>query len=139
MNATTRRCPRCETVKPRGDFARTASRADGLAVWCRRCNADAQRERVRRDPVAHARRRQTSDRKSRYGVSSAEFDRMLHEQGGVCAVCRRPSTKTLHVDHCHDTGVVRGLLCDLCNRGLGYFRDESQMLRAAADYLEVAR
>lgn len=134
---TTRRCPKCKTDKRRGDFARNAARPDGLAVWCRRCNADAQRDRVRRDPVGHARRRQASDRKSRTGVTAEEFDRMLREQRGVCAICNLPSAKTLHVDHCHTTGAVRGLLCDLCNRGLGYFHDDPHRLRVAADYLGV--
>lgn len=74
-----------------------------------------------------------------YGITSALYDRMLDEQGGVCAICRTTDPQTLHgfwqVDHCHDTEAVRGLLCSLCNTGLGQFHDNPETLEAAARYL----
>ncbi|WP_409071688.1 endonuclease VII domain-containing protein [Burkholderia pseudomallei] len=65
---------------------------------------------------------------------------MIHEQGGVCAICKRaPSGRgiaaVLHVDHDHTTGIVRGLLCTRCNRALGAFDDDPQRLIDAAAYL----
>lgn len=55
----------------------------------------------------------------RYGLTTAQYDQMLDRQDGRCAICRRqPRTKRLAVDHDHETGHVRGLLCDRCNRGL---------------------
>ncbi len=72
-----------------------------------------------------------------YGITSAEFDAMLADQGGVCAVGGGDGdAKMWHVDHCHDTGRVRGILCALCNRGIGHFRESAKLLRLAADYLE---
>jgi hypothetical protein len=68
-----------------------------------------------------------------YGIEFADYERMLDEQDGHCAIC--PSTEDLHVDHCHSTGVVRGLLCGPCNRGIGLLRDDTERLLAAARYL----
>jgi Recombination endonuclease VII len=74
-----------------------------------------------------------------YGISPEEFDAMLATQNGVCAICKRKSEKKLCVDHCHVTGVVRGLLCNKCNTGLGFYGDNPALLRTAAAYLEVFR
>jgi hypothetical protein len=59
---------------------------------------------------------------------------MLAEQNGLCAVCH--AATAVHVDHDHETGAVRSLLCFNCNGGLGQFRDDPVVLRAAADYVE---
>jgi hypothetical protein len=72
---------------------------------------------------------------------------MEAEQGGVCAICSRPETRPdrsgnpqrLSVDHCHETGQVRGLLCHSCNITLGVARDDPEHLRAMADYVERHR
>lgn len=68
---------------------------------------------------------------------------MLKRQGGKCKICFSPETRVskdgtpfkLAIDHCHDTGEVRGLLCGTCNRGLGYFMDDAELLRTATLYL----
>lgn len=66
---------------------------------------------------------------------------MSESQGGVCKICRRPpafSTRgVLYVDHCHDTGRIRGLLCGQCNVGMGAFRDNAELLEIAATYLRT--
>lgn len=65
---------------------------------------------------------QEGHRARRYGLVKGEYDTMLAAQGGVCALCGRNDNggKAFAVDHDHSTGRVRGLLCDLCNRGLGW-------------------
>lgn len=74
----------------------------------------------------------------KYGLTGEQYDQMLAGQGGRCALCGDESNgRTWHVDHCHDSGKVRGLLCDLCNRGLGHFRDNAGVLRRAVAYLEA--
>lgn len=67
-----------------------------------------------------------------------EYDALYKFQGKGCAICNKPSNGTrLSVDHCHSTGLLRGLLCMRCNRAYGLFHDNSsQRLRRAADYLE---
>jgi hypothetical protein len=79
--------------------------------------------------------------KKTYGLTTSDYDAMLGEQGGGCAICgvAEPEGQSLHVDHCHDSGTVRGLLCFRGNAGLGQFdHDATRMARAAA-YLQSAR
>lgn len=71
----------------------------------------------------------------KYGITEAEYLRMLAGQGGVCAICERPSAIRLCVDHNHETGEVRGLLCRGCNLSLGYLRDDTFSAVSAAKYL----
>ena len=71
----------------------------------------------------------------RYGITQEQVDTMLDEQGDLCAICRAKPAK--HVDHCHQTGIVRGLLCFGCNRGLGKASDDPALLRRGLSYLEA--
>ncbi len=72
-----------------------------------------------------------------YGLTVYQYDKMLEDQGGGCAICVNPPTsKRLHVDHDHNTGRVRGLLCFRCNYGLSWFSESRLMLLAAARYLK---
>lgn len=77
-----------------------------------------------------------------YGLTRDDYDRMGESQGWLCAICGYPPTgtnngKRLVVDHCHETGKVRSLLCSLCNKGIGALRDSSEIARKAAMYLET--
>jgi hypothetical protein len=72
---------------------------------------------------------------SKYGLTLQQFTAMRVMQGDVCAICKDPLSPA-YVDHCHTTGRVRGLLCNHCNKGLGFFRDHPSLLTAAADYLK---
>lgn len=76
-------------------------------------------------------------RKRGFSLTIQEYDMLLEKQNGVCAICGNACAHfSLAVDHCHQTGEIRGLLCSQCNRGLGLFRDEPERLRKAAEYLE---
>lgn len=78
----------------------------------------------------------------RYGLTSESVASALESQGGTCAICRRPlniDSPDMAFDHDHDSGKFRGLLCLLCNRGLGVFWDSVEMLERAVQYLEVSR
>jgi hypothetical protein len=77
--------------------------------------------------------------KIHYNLTLEEYDNMYMSQHGSCAVCKTHVTqlnKRLAVDHDHDTGRVRGLLCDNCNRGLGSFKDNRKLLEQAMEYLD---
>lgn len=81
-----------------------------------------------------------------YGITEEQYEEMLTEQGGCCALCGKPpkpggkrNAGRLHVDHDHATGRVRRLLCNNCNHGLGTFFDDPDLMRRAADYIERFR
>ena len=73
----------------------------------------------------------------KYEITQEDYSRMYEEQEGRCKICGAKKD-LLHVDHCHKTGKVRGLLCEHCNPGLGYFKDNVEALRSAIAYLEAA-
>jgi len=74
----------------------------------------------------------------KYGITEADYNQMFVNQNGRCLICKNTAEKgkRLFVDHCHETGKVRGLLCNLCNSGLGFFKDSSANLKNAIKYLK---
>ena len=80
--------------------------------------------------------------KQRYGITEVDYQYMLEKQGGCCAICgtTEPGGKNrvFHVDHCHASKEVRGLLCVSCNHGLGSFKDNIKSLESAIKYLQCA-
>lgn len=84
--------------------------------------------------------RRESQLRALYGIGHADYERMLAEQNGQCAICGASSPgrgdRYFCVDHDHTTGKVRAILCDFCNNGLGRFRDDVDLLRKAIAYLE---
>jgi len=77
-----------------------------------------------------------SKRKRLYGVSSGTYETMLLSQEYLCKICRgKPKTRSLCVDHDHNTGKVRGLLCHNCNRAISIF-DKKDLLKKALAYLK---
>ena len=112
-------CHQCETHKTVENFAKNSSRANGLDPRCRECKRNNRLERE-------------------YGVDIQEYERMFAEQGGLCAICHRPPPENrpiLCVDHCHRTGMVRGLLCGFCNTSIGYLQDDVPTILRAATYV----
>jgi hypothetical protein len=75
--------------------------------------------------------------KSTFGITVEEYQALFKAQGSVCAICDTdtPTGYNWHVDHCHTTGKVRGILCSKCNQGLGLFNDKEKVLERAASYL----
>ena len=74
--------------------------------------------------------------KKRFGINLEEYDKLLKEQNGICAICRKKPTMILSVDHNHKTGKVRGLLCYNCNVGIGMFRENISLMKKGIKYLE---
>lgn len=87
--------------------------------------------------------RRNGNLKRTYGITLEQYEQMLTDQGGNCAICLKPETgktqygvKSLAVDHCHKTGKIRGLLCEKCNRAIGQLHDDVDVLRRAIDYIQ---
>ena len=151
-------CTVCKLRLPREAFHKASRYKDGLQTRCRNCYRDWYNQRYQDSPEFREKRsnhfakiyeenypmrrqRHNDDRLySMYGITREQFDKMAVAQGGVCAICKKPplGKKRLSVDHAHESRHIRGLLCDLCNAGLGMFRDEPELLMAAIRYLEAA-
>lgn len=114
-----KRCSRCHRKRGREHFHSSKHQLDGLHNQCRDCVRDRQRENGRRHPL----------------VTDGEMEGMLKRQEGRCGICEADVTEDRCVDHCHRSGLVRGLLCGCCNTGLGFFKDDPKRLEAAIEYL----
>ena len=73
----------------------------------------------------------------RYNMSPIGYDELLKKQENKCAICCQPSVRTLHLDHDHKTGKIRGLLCYGCNLALGLMKDDPSILAAGIKYLNL--
>ena len=109
-------------------------------------NPEMQKESMRKwaskQPAEfHRQRGRKSQLKLKYGLTEADYQQMLETQNGACAICGTTTPtgkwKVFAVDHCHESGKVRGLLCNECNRGIGLLRDSSDLLRKAAEYIDA--
>jgi hypothetical protein len=124
-----------------GDPERRERRKAARKKWAKanrpKINA-YKRERYATVPkVIRAHRNDVLRRK--YGITLDDYEAMAKRQDGLCALCQRRPIKRLCVDHCHDMQMLRLLLCDNCNRGLGYFGHNPALMRAGADYVEIWR
>jgi Recombination endonuclease VII len=158
-----KQCKKCGAVKALTEYYSAAGNGDGLRGECKECSL-AQRRRWYQDnrerSMAYVRawqqaspdrvrawRRKNRARRleklreihlrNKFGLTPDEYDRMLVAQGGVCALCDALPTPgiSLHVDHDHGTGEIRGLLCVRCNNALGLFREDPDLLKRAARYV----
>ena len=141
-----KQCRACGVEKPLETFTKTKQRKDGLGSYCKACANERARlvyEQKRQDPEWYQLQQEKErDRHLRrtFGITSDEYDQMLHLQGGKCAICHTTECKSgvaFAVDHCHTTGQIRGLLCRDCNTSLGKFNDDIRILRQAVRYLEA--
>lgn len=148
-------CGNCKESKNSTDFNKDNQRYDGLQWSCRACQ---KAERIANKEVHAARQKNyyqankdryikyASDNKDaikngnlkrKYGITIEQYESMLLAQDGKCKICQTsdPGKPSFSVDHCHSTGVVRGLLCHSCNSGLGHFKDNKEIIAKAIEYL----
>ena len=132
-----KRCRSCGEVKPSSEFTLSSRSRDGLDFRCAECTRSWMKKRYRASTPDEIKRRQERHIKRAYGMSLSDYEALLAEQGGGCAICGGPpgNQKGYHIDHDHETGAVRGILCQGCNHTLGGARDNPDTLIAAAKYL----
>jgi hypothetical protein len=122
-------CPKCLDYKPLSEFyaVTTTGGRGGKPYISYRCK------------IHNRAKSKVSRRKATYGITGDEFSKMKESQGNCCYMCGEPQVRKdwdLAVDHCHKTGKVRKLLCNNCNVGLAMFKDNPELLRAAAQYID---
>lgn len=143
VHTGTRVCRKCNERKPMAEFHWAASKKHRTRV-CKPCVHARQAVRIAErkeqgDPVFRA------DRLRReYGLTPEDVTAMRKVQGNCCAICEKtfrdePASERMHIDHCHETGHVRALLCHNCNLGLGHFRDDAGLMLKAIAYLTEHR
>lgn len=134
-----RTCTRCGTRKPTADFYRDTRAKDGLRAACKPCidadNAARYAVKQYRPKPAPPHKSREYHLRSKYGLEPDDYDRLLAQQNGVCAICEHPEKirTSLSVDHDHETNEVRGLLCFNCNSSLGKLEAHMDNLLAYLD------
>ena len=157
-----KQCSKCKTLKELKDFFANSRSKNGKTSWCKLCikigqshnkeqlkqyHADyyaKNKDKIKSYPSQLKHASKDAHLRRTYGIQIEEYNRLLTEQDGVCAVCQKTETTkhqngkttSLCVDHCHSTGRVRGLLCRNCNGGIGKLQESAELLRKAAEYLE---
>jgi hypothetical protein len=140
----TKICIRCKEGKPLSEFSKNKKYHRSQ---CKKCRVMFEKERYakKKECILTQRREQyktqnpknwlKSKLKCRFGVTYEKYLELFDLQSGVCAICKRPNilNKRLAVDH--KENLIRGLLCDFCNKGLGLFRDDPKILQKAIEYL----
>ena len=134
----TKLCSKCNIEKTIDQYYKNKKHKDGLSGYCKVCHNHQSYAYRKSNPDKFKQIQRRAALKGKYNISEEQYQEMFHLQGGVCEICKLecPTGKALAVDHSHQTGNVRALLCSECNTGLGKFKDNPTLLRAAINYLE---
>lgn len=139
-------CTKCKLEKDLEDFHKSKSGSQWRQSICKPCNVERGREEYHKNPSKNKAKVKAwtklnpekvrgYQRKIKYGLTVGGFQTMLSEQANCCACCGDEFDKPPHVDHCHRSGKIRGLLCRPCNVGLGNFKESPIRLKKAASYI----
>lgn len=146
----TKKCSRCHISKPLESFCKHRGMIDGHNNNCKECvkkYTEENKEKIRKykSDYYYANREKCIERdrknhlKRKYNVTVEWYEEQLKKQNGQCKICGttdgRGISSLLHVDHNHETGKVRGLLCQSCNTGIGLFKENTELLEKAIQYV----
>jgi len=125
-------CCACKKLKPLDQFHKTNDRKSGVKSSCKECR--------KQEYKTHKGQRRNRRMERLYDMTSEIFALILASQDNACAICKNKKSNVkrdwFSVDHCHETGIVRGLLCNSCNIMLGNAKDDVVILANAIKYLE---
>jgi len=145
MSEVTKPCSMCKQELPLSSFYNSKVSQDGKGYRCKPCDKSCADSYKKTQYLRHRELRRKIQRKSKYNLTEEDFDNLLESQNGLCAICdieldqswtRNHKSNRLVVDHNHKTGKVRGLLCTMCNKGIGLLKDDSSVVQKAANYLK---
>jgi hypothetical protein len=130
-------CKKCKVNKPITEYYKTTDRKSGHKTICKEC--------IKADPLTDVKKEYMKKYgkeyylKTKYNLSKDEYNKLLQEHNHKCAICSVDEVDALkgklYVDHCHNTGKIRGLLCHHCNTGIGMLKDSTKILALAISYL----
>jgi Recombination endonuclease VII len=144
-------CGKCKEQKPTSMFYKNSMGKEGFRSDCKKCNDTKAKEyyRVHKEEykvrsidwhINNPDKLKNARLKKTYGIGLKDYIIMYERQNKRCKICLKLDTGSvtksrLCVDHCHITGKIRGLLCDKCNKGLGLFNDNAELLTTALRYI----
>jgi hypothetical protein len=134
-----RQCTTCSNLRPLTEFNAHKPSPQGRRLRCRDCTRQYQKDYRKKYPEKVAARERSKELRKHYDLNPDQYEALKAWSNGGCTICGAKNGREgyrLFVDHDHDTGKVRALLCNDCNQGLGRFKDRVDLLRIAIAYLE---
>lgn len=128
-------CTKCKEIKEIDYFYKDSQKSTGISSICKKCS----NEKRKIWNFNNKEKRRFISLQSATGITKKQYLDILKLQENKCAICNisfLDLNKNLSVDHCHNSNLIRGLLCTKCNIGLGYFNDDENLLVSAINYLK---
>lgn len=134
---THKQCGTCKDIKPIDNFFNSSASKDGKGTRCKSCDLAARYKWTADNPERSKESNRRRAIRHKYGIELEDYDNLLKSQDNKCAICSTTFNggKSFSIDHCHQTGTIRGLLCNQCNRGIGMLGDTAEALLKAYKYL----
>ena len=131
-----RKCSDCGRCKNLNQFYKDHSKLLGREYRCKICSKRKSKIFRFKNPGLGKEYWKKYRLEKEFGLSIIEYNSLLRDQDSKCAICGNPFIKTPNIDHNHETGKIRGLLCRDCNLGIGYFGDNLMLIKKAINYLK---
>lgn len=136
ISIESKQCSRCKLSKPNSEFHKSSRRKDGLKPSCKECVKEYYRESNGTLKMYNSHLLRT------YGITREQYEELVTAQDGKCALCRVAFPKSryhCHLDHCHETGIVRGIVCAKCNMRIDQYEDDPDLLLRYYEYIMRGR
>ena len=134
----TKRCPKCKKNKPLSEFYINSN--NSIRGYCKVCGYKRIKKRRKDNPEEYKENQRNRNLERKYNITMDQYNDLYIEQSGKCKICGihvKDLKRRLDVDHDHETGEIRGLLCWNCNLGIGNFNDDPELTLKATEYLKL--